>query len=96
MKRVLPVLSLVLALTACPLGQEEGVYVEIDLKNEKNINSYILFNPNIKTVKECEESMDGALPSIMANLPEAIPKDSTAQGWTCSLTDPKKSRGKET
>lgn len=96
MKRIVPILSLVLALTGCSREQADGVYVEIDLKNDKNINSYILFNPNIKTIEECEASMEGALPSIMANLPAAVPKGSEATGWTCSLTDPKKTKRTET
>ena len=96
MKRILPILPLLIALTACSQQETQGVYVEIDLKNDKDINSYILFNPNIKTVEECKESMDGALPSIMASLPEAVPKDSVATGWTCSLTDPKKAKLQKT
>ncbi|HUU72437.1 MAG TPA: hypothetical protein VMW70_07415 [Burkholderiales bacterium] len=96
MKSVLSVLVLALALTGCSETEPEGVYVEIDLENSKNINSYILFNPNIKTVEECEASMDGALPSVMANLPPQVPKDSRATGWKCYLTDPRKGKPTET
>ena len=92
MKSVLPVLVLAFALTGCSEKQPEGVYVEIDLSNAENINSCILFNPNIKTIEECEASMEGALPSIMANLPAAVPKDSIAKGWKCYLTDPRKDK----
>ncbi len=92
MKPVPAILSLIFALSSCSQEQADGVYVEIDLKNEQNINSYILFNPNIKTIEECEASMQGALPSIMANLPAAVPKNSEATGWTCSLTDPAKGK----
>ena len=90
MKQVLLILSLTIGLVSCSEQQADGVYVEISLDNEKNLNSYVLFNPNIKTVKECETSMEGALPSIMANLPQGIPEDSKATGWKCSLTDPRK------
>ena len=90
MKRILLILSLTCGLVSCSEQQGEGVYVEISLDNEKDINSYILFNANIKSVKECEASMEGALPSIMANLPQSVPKDSKATGWKCSLTDPRK------
>jgi len=96
MKRVLQILPLFFALTACSPQETQGVYVEIDLKNDKDINSYILFNPNIKTVEECEASMEDALPSIMANLPEAVPRDSVATGWSCSITDPKKAKLQKT
>ena len=96
MKSILPVAVLALALTGCSEPEPEGVYVEIDLENSKNINSYILFNPNIKTMEECEASMDGALPSIMANLPPQVPQDSKATGWKCYLKDPRKSKPKET
>ena len=90
MKKILLILSLTCGLVSCSEQQGEGVFVEISLDNEKDINSYVLFNTNIKTVKECEASMEGALPSIMANLPQGVPKDSKATGWKCSLTDPRK------
>jgi hypothetical protein len=90
MKKILLILSLTCGLVSCSEQQGEGVYVEISLDNEKDLNSYVLFNSNIKTVKECEASMEGALPSIMANLPQGIPKESKATGWKCSLIDPRK------
>ena len=94
MKKILLILSLACGLVSCSEQQGEGVYVEISLDNEKDLNSYVLFNGNIKTVKECEASMEGALPSIMANLPQGIPKESIATGWKCSLTDPRKDLAK--
>jgi len=94
MKKILLILSLWCGLVSCSEQQGEGVYVEISLDNEKDLNSYVLFNGNIKTVKECEASMEGALPSIMANLPQGIPKESKATGWKCSLTDPRKDLAK--
>ena len=90
MKKILLILSLTCGLVSCSEQQGEGVYVEISLDNDKDLNSYVLFNDNIKSVKECEASMGEALPSIMANLPQGIPKESTATGWKCSLTDPRK------
>jgi PBP1b-binding outer membrane lipoprotein LpoB len=98
MKRVLSVLILASAcvMAGCSEPEPEGVYVEIDLQNSKNINSFILFNPNIKTMEECEASMDGALPSIMGNLPPQVPADSKALGWKCHLTDPRKSVSSKT
>jgi len=94
MKKILLILSLTCGLVSCSEQQGEGVYVEISLDNEKDLNSYVLFNSNIKTVKECEASMDGALPSIMSNLPKGIPKESIATGWKCTLTDPRKDPAK--
>lgn len=88
MNKILLILFLMLGLAGCS-KQEEGVYVEVSLDNKENLNSYVLFNPNIKTVEECEASMEEALPSIMANLPKGIPKDSKATGWKCSATDPR-------
>jgi len=90
MTKVLPILFLVFALVSCSKQQEEGVYVELSLENKENLNSYVLFNPNIKTIEECEASIEGAVPSIMANAPKGIPRDSTVTGWKCSLTDPRK------
>jgi hypothetical protein len=79
-----------LALAGCKQEQAPGVYVEISLKNDTDIDKYVVFNPNIRTIGECEATFAGALPAIMANLPEAIPKNSTATGWKCSLKDPAK------
>jgi hypothetical protein len=82
--------ALVLALPGCKQEQAPGVYVEISLKNDSDIDKYVVFNPNIRTIEECEATFAGSLPAIMANLPQAIPKNSTATGWKCSLKDPAK------
>jgi hypothetical protein len=79
-----------LAPAGCKQEQEQtpGVYVEISLKNDTDIDKYVVFNPNIQTIKECEANFAASLPAVMAHLPAAIPKDSTATGWKCSLDDP--------
>ena len=79
-----------LALTGCKQKEVPGVYVEISLKNDTDIDKYVVFNPSIKTIEECEATFAGSLPTVMAHLPEAIPKNSTATGWKCSLQDPAK------
>jgi len=81
-----------LAMTGCKPQQAPGVYVEISLKNDTDIDKYVVFNPNIKTIEECESTFAGSLPGIMAKLPQAIPKNSTATGWKCSLADPAKKK----
>ncbi len=86
------VVAAALALTACKQEPAPGVYVEISLKNDTDIDKYVVFNPNIKTIEECEASFAASLPTIMANLPAAIPKNSTATGWKCSLKDPSKNK----
>ncbi len=68
----------------------DGVFVEISLKNNQNISGYVIYNSNVKSLKECEETFAEALPSIMKNLPIGIPRDSVATGWKCSLIDPAK------
>jgi hypothetical protein len=78
----------VLALGGCKQQQAPGVYVEISLKNDTDIDKYVVFNPNIKTIEECEATFASSLPSIMADLPAAIPKNSTATAWKCFLKDP--------
>ena len=82
----------VLVLAGCKQKETPGVYVEISLKNDTDIDRYVVFNPNIRTIEECEASFAGSLPAIMAKLPEAIPKNSTATGWKCSLEDPAKKK----
>ena len=90
-------LAAVCALAGCsePEPEMEGVWVEIDLENSQDINSFILFNPNIRTIEECEASMVGALPSIMGNLPPQVPPDSKAKGWKCHLKDPREGKIQE-
>ena len=92
MRKYAVFMFIALALAGCAKEDEPvaGVYVEISLKNEGDIDKYVVFNPNLKSIKECEESFANALPSVMANLPAAIPKDSVATGWKCSLKDPSK------
>lgn len=82
------VVASALALAGCKQEPAPGVYVEISLKNDTDIDKYVVFNPNIKTIEECEATFAESLPSIMANLPQAIPKNSIATGWKCSLKDP--------
>ena len=77
-------------MSGCKQQQAAGVYVEISLKNDADIDRYVVFNPNIKSLEECEKTFAASLPSIMAHLPPAIPKNSTATGWKCSLQDPAK------
>jgi hypothetical protein len=81
-----------LALSGCKPKEVPGVYVEIFLKNDADIDKYVVFNPNIATIEECETGFAASLPGVMANLPEAIPKNSTATGWKCSLEDPAKKK----
>jgi hypothetical protein len=81
-----------LALAGCKQEPAPGVYVEISVKNDADIDKYVVFNPNIKTIEECEATFAGSLPAVMANLPQAIPKNSTATGWKCSLKDPSKKK----
>ena len=81
-----------LALAGCKQKEVPGVYVEISLKNDTDIDKYVVFNPNINTIEECEANFAGSLPGVMARLPQAIPKNSTATGWKCSLEDPAKKK----
>ena len=83
-------------LTACQRDQPvDGIYVEIRLKNDADIDRYVVFNPNLKSLKECEDTFEQALPQVLATLPAAIPKNSTATGWKCSVEDPSKGAPKK-
>ena len=84
--------AVALAVAGCKQEQAPGVYVEISLKNDTDIDKYVVFNPNIKTIEECEAGFAASLPGVMANLPQAIPKNSTATGWKCTLEDPAKKK----
>ena len=88
MKKVLVVLFASLLLASCAKKEGDGVYVELTLDNDADVGTYVVFNPNIKTIEECEASIKDALPSIMASAPAAIPKDSKVTGWKCSFDDP--------
>ena len=92
MRKSAILLVIALALAGCAKDEEPeaGVYVEISLKNDGDIDKYVVFNPNIKSIKECEAGFADALPAVMANLPAVIPANSVATGWKCSLEDPSK------
>jgi hypothetical protein len=92
MKVDMPIVFLILVLSGCSQDQAGGVYVEIFLQNDKNINSYVVFNRDVKTIEECEASFAKSLPIIMENPPPPIPMNSKATGWKCSLTDPAKAK----
>lgn len=92
MKKYLPRVLLILALSGCSQEKVDGVYVEIYLQNDKDVNAYVVFNPDVKTIEECEASFAKSLPIIMENLPPPIPKNSKATGWKCSQTDPAKAK----
>ncbi len=88
----MPILFLTLVLSGCSQDQTSGVYVEIFLQNDKNINSYVVFNRDVKTIDQCEASFAQSLPIIMESLPPPIPMNSKATGWKCSLADPAKGK----
>lgn len=88
MKRFLLVLALALSIAGCAEKEVDGVYVELSLENDADIGTYVVFNPNLKSIEDCEASVEGALPAIMANMPPAIPRNSKVTGWECSLTNP--------
>lgn len=92
MKKYLLPIFLISVLSGCSQEKVDGVYVEIYLQNDKNINAYVVFNPNVKTIEECEASFGKSLPIIMENLPSPLPKNSKATGWKCSITDPAKAK----
>ena len=88
MKQILPALLLATIISGCAEKEVDGVYVELSLENDADIGSYVVFNPNLKSIEECEASVEGAIPSILANMPPAIPRNSKVTGWECSLTNP--------
>ena len=92
----LPALVIVAMIASCKQeAPANGVYVEISLKNTADIDRYVVFNPKLTSLKECKDTFEQSLPAVMANLPAAIPKDSTVTGWKCSLDDPAKTATKK-
>ena len=69
----------------------QGVAKDVDAQHRGD-HRHTVFNPNIKTIEECEATFAASLPAVMANLPQAIPKNSTATGWKCYLKDPSKKK----
>lgn len=95
MNKIVYCIAAALVIAGCGKKEPEqaaGVYVEISLKNTGDIDKYVVFNPNLRSVEECEATFAQALPQVMASLPNAIPKDSVATGWKCSLDDPSKKK----
>ena len=96
MKYILPVLVLAFMISGCAEKEVDGVYVELSLDNDADIGTYVVFNPNLKTIEECEASVEGAIPAILANMPPAIPRNSKVTGWECSLTNPAEGKMEKT
>lgn len=81
---------LVAFLAACGRGEAEGVYLIIELDNSANVNQYTVFNPNVRSVAECNSSASAAVPQILASAPPPVPRNSRVKSWRCSLIPPEK------
>lgn len=73
---------------------ESGIFLQILLEDEKGQElSYVLFNPNIKTLDACNASAASSLDDIVQRLPPDY-SSSTVTGWSCSLTNPEAGKTK--
>ncbi len=95
MKSWLPILLLAVLAASCTEQRAEGVWLELSLDNDADIGTYVVFNPNLKTIAECEAAAEDALPSIVANMPAEIPRNSKVTGWKCFLTNPGEGKMRE-
>lgn len=89
MKSLVSILFIAL-LVACGRGEADGIYLIIELDNSANVNQYTVFNPNMRSVAECESSAAAAIPQILASAPPNVPRNSRVKGWRCSLIPPEK------
>ena len=73
---------------------ESGIFLQILLEDEKGQElSYVLFNPNIKTLDACNASAESSLDDIVQRLPPDY-SSSKVTGWSCSLTNPEAGKTK--
>ena len=73
---------------------ESGVFLQIVLEDEKGQElSYVLFNPNVKTLDACNASSESSLDDIVKRLPPEY-SSSAVTGWSCSLTNPEAGKTK--
>lgn len=65
-----------------------GVFLQILLVNPEGEDmSYVLFNPNVKTIEECNQSAQDDMNTIIELLPPEL-RDSKVTGSSCSYTNP--------
>lgn len=65
-----------------------GVFLQILLVNPEGEDmSYVLFNPNVKTIEECNQSAQDNMNTIIELLPPEL-QDSKVTGSSCSYTNP--------
>jgi len=65
-----------------------GVFLQILLVNPDGEDmSYVLFNPNVKTIEECNQSAQDDMNTIIELLPPEL-QDSKVTGSSCSYTNP--------
>ena len=65
-----------------------GVFLQILLVNPEGEDmSYVLFNPNVKTIEECNQSAQDDMNTIIQLLPPEL-RDSKVTGSSCSYTNP--------
>ena len=64
-----------------------GVFLQILLVNPEGEDmSYVLFNPNVKTIEECNQSAQDDMNTIIELLPPEL-QDSKVTGSSCSYTN---------
>ena len=69
-------------------SEEAGIFLQIMLEDEKEQEiSYVLFNPNVKTLEACNVVVEAELDNIVKKLPPEY-SGSTVTGWSCSLSNP--------
>ena len=73
---------------------ESGIFLQILLEDEKGQEiSYVLFNPNVKTLDACNASAEASMDNIVKRLPPEY-SPSKVTGWSCSLTNPEAGKTK--
>ena len=69
-------------------SEEAGIFLQIMLEDEKEQEiSYVLFNPNVKTLEACDAAAEISMDDIVNRLPPDY-SGATVTGWSCSLSNP--------
>lgn len=69
-------------------SSEGGVFLQILMQDDKEQEiSYVLFNPNVKTLEACDLIPKDTIEDLVKRGPQEY-SEATVTGWSCTFTNP--------
>jgi len=69
-------------------SSEGGVFLQILMQDDKEQEiSYVLFNPNVKTLEACDLIPRDTIEDLVKRGPQEY-SEATVTGWSCTFTNP--------